>query len=78
MYDPGLQWSVLGLLRRWQRLPYSDLLNMLSPTDVLRFRDDLIRDLEWEGLISIRRVGDEEVLALTERGLERLERRQRS
>lgn len=76
MYDPSVQWAVLRLLDRWERLPYSDLLALLPPMEMLRLRDTLLRDMEWEGLVTIRRSGDEEVVSITERGRERLQRRQ--
>jgi hypothetical protein len=72
MYDPALRWPVLALLEKWGRLPLSDLLNMLSPLQRPRFRPDLVMDLEWEGLIRVRRVGDEDVLEITPRGRARL------
>ncbi len=68
MYDPSLQWPVLRLLDRWNRLPYSDLERMLDPFQRPKLKLDLLRDMEWEGLVTIRLVGDELVVELTPRG----------
>jgi len=68
MYDPAVRAAVLRLLRRWKRLPLGDLLEMLSPVERLRYRDGVIADLEWEGLIRQQRIGDESVVELTEVG----------
>jgi hypothetical protein len=72
MYDPALRWPVLTLLEKWGRLPLSDVLIMLLPLQRPRFRPDLVKDLEWEGLILVERVGDEDVLEITPRGRARL------
>ena len=72
MYDPSLQWPVLDLLEKWGRLPLSDVLEMLSPLQRPRFRPDLIKDLEWEGLVLVHHAGDEDVLEITPRGRARL------
>ena len=68
MYDPSLQPVVLAKLAKWERLTESDLQSMLSPEERLRLRGDLLKDLEWEGLLTIQMVGDEPVLGITERG----------
>jgi hypothetical protein len=68
MYDPGLQPVVLGKLVKWGRLTESDLQTMLSPIQRVKLTEDLLKDLEWEGLVTIRVVGDEPVIAITERG----------
>ncbi|MFN0071381.1 MAG: hypothetical protein ACKVVP_07830 [Chloroflexota bacterium] len=68
MYDPALRESVLVLLERWKRLPLSDLFQLLSAEDRLRFRDDVIEDLIWQGLIEKRFSGDELVLGITSAG----------
>ncbi len=70
MYDPSLQPVVLAKLAKWGRLTESDLDTMLRPEDRIRLRPDLLRDLEWEGLITIRTIGDEPVLAITDEGRE--------
>ena len=72
MYDPALRWPVLELLEKWGRLPLSDVLMMLSPLQRPQFRPDLVMDLEWEGLILVQHVGDEDVLEITPRGRARL------
>lgn len=69
MYDPALRATVLRLVARWKRLPFGDLLQMLSPDDQLRYRDDVLADLEWEGMVERRYAGDEPVIAITEKGL---------
>lgn len=68
MYDPAVQTALLAALARFRRLPQGDLLGMLSPVDRLRYRPEALRDLEWEGLISVTPSGDEPVVALTAAG----------
>jgi hypothetical protein len=68
MYDPGLQPVVLGKLAKWGRLTESDLQTMLPPIQRVKLTEDLLKDLEWEGLVTIRVVGDEPVIAITDRG----------
>jgi DNA-binding HxlR family transcriptional regulator len=68
MYDPGLQPVVLGKLAKWGRLTESDLQTMLPPIDRVKLTEDLLKDLEWEGLVTIRVVGDEPVISITDRG----------
>ena len=41
---------------------------MLGPEERLRYRSEALRDLEWEGLITITPAGDEPVIAITEAG----------
>jgi hypothetical protein len=68
MYDPSLQPVVLDKLAKWGRLTESDRQAMLTPLDRVKLRDDLIKDLEWDGLLTIQAVGDERVFSITERG----------
>jgi hypothetical protein len=68
MYDPAIQRALLETLLRWKRLPEGDLVAMLSPVDRLRFRPDALKDLEWEGLVTIATIGDEPVIAITQAG----------
>jgi hypothetical protein len=68
MYDPSIQRAILECMAKWGRLPEEDLLTLLSPLDRLRFRPDALADLAGEGLVSITRVGDEPVIALTRAG----------
>jgi hypothetical protein len=68
MYDPALRGSVLRLVQRWKRLPLSDLFRLLPAEDRLRFRDDVIEDLVWQGLIQKELVGDETVVSVTPAG----------
>jgi hypothetical protein len=68
MYDPALQPIVLAKLATWGRLTQDDLHTMLRPEDRIRLRDDLLKDLESEGLVTIRVVGDEPVIAITDLG----------
>ncbi len=68
MYDPSLQPIVLAKLEKWGRLTESDLDAMLRPEDRLRLREDLLRDMAHNGLITMRVVGDEPVLTITEQG----------
>jgi hypothetical protein len=68
MYDPALRDSVLRVVRQWKRLPLSDLFRLLPPEDRLRYRDDVIEDLVWQGLIRTEELGDETVLTLSTSG----------
>jgi hypothetical protein len=74
MYDPALQPIVLAKLAKWGRLTQDDLHAMLGPADRVRLRDDLLQDLAYEGLVTIRVVGDEPVLSITDLGREWLRR----
>ena len=75
MYDPSLQWAVLQLLATWKRLPLGDLVRMLQPIDQLRFRRELLDDMEYDGLVVLRQAGDDLVVDLTPRGADRLQNR---
>lgn len=68
MYDPSLQVVVLAKLAKWERLTESDLNAMLRPEERLRLREDLLHDMAHSGLITLRVVGDEPVLTITEEG----------
>jgi hypothetical protein len=68
MYDPSLQSVVLTKLAKWDRLTESDLDTMLRPEDRLRLREDLLHDMAHSGLITMCVVGDEPVLAITDKG----------
>jgi hypothetical protein len=68
MYDPSLQSVVLAKLAKWNRLTESDLDSMLRPEDRLRLREDLLQDMAHSGLITMRVVGDEPVLSITDKG----------
>ena len=57
-YDPSLQWAVLELLATWKRLPLGDLERMLQPIEQLRFRRELLDDMEYDGLVILRQAGD--------------------
>jgi hypothetical protein len=72
IYDPSLQWAVLRLLERWNRLPLSDLERLLHPLQRPHFRVDLVRDMEWEGLVTLYHAGDENVVELAPLGRARL------
>ena len=68
MYDPALRESVLRVVRQWKRLPLSDLFRLLPPEDRLRYRDDVIEDLVWQGLLQREQRGDETVLTASTSG----------
>src|SRR5262245_25260132 len=68
MYDPSLQPVVLAKLDKWERLTESDLNAMLRPEDRLRLREDLLHDMAHHGLITMRVIGDEPVLTITDAG----------
>lgn len=63
-----MQRAVLEKLARWRHLPEGDLVAMLSAVDRLRYRREALDDLEWEGLVVAREVGDERMLSITEAG----------
>lgn len=68
MYDPSLQSVVLAKLAKWKRLTESDLDAMLRPEERLRLREDLLKDMAHSGLITMRVIGDEPVLTITDKG----------
>jgi hypothetical protein len=68
MYDPSLRPIVLEKLAKWGRLTESDLQSMLTPEQRVRLKADLLKDLAWEGLLTIRVVGDEAVIGITDAG----------
>jgi hypothetical protein len=68
MDEPSVCWTVLRLLERWERLPLSDVVRMLGPLERPRFRDELVKRIEREGLIQVHLIGDEQVLELTPSG----------
>jgi hypothetical protein len=68
MYDLSLQATILRLLEKWPRLPLSDVIRLLDPLQRPRFREELVRGMEREGLITLETAGDEQVLQLTLRG----------
>lgn len=74
MYDPSLEPVVLAKLAQWGRLTESDLNAMLRPEDRLRLREDLLLDMAHDGLITMRVVGDEPVITITDKGREWLGR----
>ena len=59
---------MLAKLAKWGRLTESDLDAMLRPEDRLRLRDDLLQDMAHSGFITMRVVGDEPVLTITDKG----------
>ncbi len=75
MYDPAVQRALMQKLAHWNRLPESDLIQMLTPVERLRFRPEALRDLEMEGLVTVQPGGDEPVVTITEAGREWLARR---
>lgn len=75
VYDLYLRDAVLAKLDHWDRLPEGDLLSMLTPVERLRFRPQVLRDLQAQGLITIAPIGDERVLGITYAGRQWLRRR---
>jgi len=61
---------VLAKLVQWERLTESDLNAMLRPEDRLKLRNDMLLDMAHSGLITMRVVGDEPVLTITDKGRE--------
>jgi hypothetical protein len=72
--DPQLRPAILRILARWGRLPESDLVRWLPPPQTARLRPEVYRALVDEGLVELHEIGDERVLAITERGRATVER----
>ena len=68
MNDAALRSAILRALAQWGSLPETDLLLRLSPVLVVDFRPTLLHALQDEGLVTVRQVGDERVVKLTEQG----------
>ena len=68
MDNPDLERAILIGLLPWGWLPETDLLRRLAPEQVVRFRRELLDGLVGRGLVSVRAVGDETVVALTDAG----------
>jgi cell division FtsZ-interacting protein ZapD len=66
MDNAQLSALVLEKLARWKRLTLSDVLTMLPVVERPRLRREILDDLERQGRITIRWVGDEQVLTLVE------------
>lgn len=60
--DTDMKVAILRKLQRWGKLPESDLSRMLRSFHLIT---DDFRDMEEEGLIEMRFVGDEYVVAST-------------
>lgn len=60
--DTDMKVAILRKLQRWGKLPESDLSRMLRQFHLIT---DDFRDMEEEGLIEMRFVGDEYVVAST-------------
>jgi hypothetical protein len=66
--NSDLERAILSALLPWGWLPETDLLRRLAPEQVVRFRRELLDALVRRGLVSVRDVGDETVVAVTEAG----------
>lgn len=65
---------VLAKLVRWGRLTVSDIESMLTPIQRVWFTNDLVAGLANRGLVSVRVVGDEPVLSITDGGRDEVTR----
>jgi hypothetical protein len=68
MDDADLTLAILRGLLPWDRLPETDLLRRLPPAQLARFGREALDRLARDGLITLRQVGDEPVIALTDAG----------
>ena len=68
MDNADLERAILSGLLPWSWLPETDLLRRLTPTQAVRFRREVLETLAAGGLVTVRDVGDEPVIALTEAG----------
>ena len=68
MNDAALRSAILRVLAQWGWLPETDLLRRLSPTLAADFRPAQLQALQDDGLVTVRQVGDERVVKLTEQG----------
>ena len=68
MNDTALQSAILQVLARWGTLPETDLIHRLSPTQAVEFGPAVLQAMAEAQLITVRNVGDERVVKLTEQG----------
>lgn len=68
MNDAALQSAILHVLARWGALPETDLIRWLPPTQAVEFGPAVLQALVDADLVTVRMVGDERVVKLTERG----------
>ena len=68
MNDAALQSAILRVLARWGSLPETDLIRWLPPAQAAEYGSAVLPALVDAGLVVVRRVGDEPVVKLTERG----------
>ena len=68
MHESELQRAILHGLLPWRWLPETDLLRRLAPAQVVRYRREVVEGLAAAGLVTLRQVGDERVIALTDEG----------
>lgn len=68
MNDAALQSAILRVLARWGALPETDLIRWLPPAQAVEFGPGVLRALVDAGLVTVRSVGDERVIKITERG----------
>jgi len=66
--DAALESAILRVLVRWGTLPESDLIRWLPPPQAVEFGSAILRAMADAGLITVRVVGDERVIKLTEQG----------
>ena len=68
MNDAALESAILRVLARWGALPETDLIRWLPPTQAAVFGPAVLRALADAGLVTVRNVGDERVVKLTDQG----------
>ncbi len=68
MNDTALQATILRVLARWGALPETDLIRWLPPPQAVEFSPAVLQNMADAGLITVRTVGDERVVKITEQG----------
>jgi hypothetical protein len=66
--DAALHAAILRVLARWGSLPETDLLRWLAPEQVVNYGPGVLQALTDAGLVSVRAIGDERVVKLTDEG----------
>jgi hypothetical protein len=66
--DVALQSAILRVLARWGALPETDLIRWIPPVQAVAFGPAILHEMADAGLVTVRNVGDERVVKLTEQG----------
>jgi len=66
--DVLLQSAILRVLARWGALPETDLVRWIPPVQAAIYGPGVLQDMVDAGLVTVRNVGDERVVKLTDQG----------